>query len=219
MKAVSSEFVDELTRVLAAAAVAKKGAVLLGGSSPRIRTLVYVIRVSAKGRLDTRFDRTASRATRRLRRLGEFPELNSLLARGDGMIELLGPSRFTQSFDLRLRANGRLARGFGKGGLSVLPLPLKSATLGSGGAIFAATEAPGVTAFRILKNGRLDRRFGGPDGVAAPVSGEGILVGTQQRRRAVVMDRGDVFCRSGGCEPTPGIARYIEPPPIRRHHK
>jgi uncharacterized delta-60 repeat protein len=200
-------------------AVAKKGAVLLGGSSPRIRTLVYVIRASANGRLDTRFDRTASGAMRRLRRLGEFPELNSLLARSDGTIELLGPSRFTKSFDLRLRANGQLARGFGKGGLSVLPLPLKSAMLGSGGAIFATTEAPEVTAIRILKNGRLDRRFSGPGGVGVPVSGEGILVGTQQERRAVVMDRGDVFCRSGGCEPTPGIARYIEPPPIHRHRK
>lgn len=200
-------------------AVAKKGAVLLGGSSPRIRTLVYVIRVSAKGRLDTRFNRAASRAMRRLRHLGEFAELNSVLARGDGTIELLGPSQFTKSFDLRLRASGKLARGFGKRGLSVLPLPLKSATLGSGGAIFAATEAPEVTAFRVLKNGRLDRRFSGPKGMAVPVSGEGILVGTQQRRRALVMDRGDVFCRSGGCEPTPGIARYIEPPPIRRHQK
>ena len=197
-------------------AVAKKGAVLLGGSSPRIRTLVYVIRVSTKGRLDTRFNRAAFRAMRRLRHLGEFAELNSLLARGDGTVELLGPSQFTKSFDLRLRANGRLARGFGKRGLSILPLPVKSATLGSGGAIFAATEAPEVTAFRVLKNGRLDHRFSGPGGVAVPVSGDGILVGTQQRRRAVVMDRGDVFCRNGGCEPTPGIARYIEPPPIRR---
>ncbi|HEX6665117.1 MAG TPA: hypothetical protein VF081_00800 [Solirubrobacterales bacterium] len=200
-------------------AVAKKGAVLLGGSSPRIRTLVYVIRVSAKGRLDTKFNRAASGAMRRLRRLGEFAELNSLLARGDGTVELLGPSRFTKSFDLRLRANGKLARGFGKRGLSVLPLPLKSATLGSGGAIFAITEVPEIIAFRVLKNGRLDDRFSGPGGVGVPVSGEGILVGTQQRRRAVVMDRGNVFCRNGGCEPTPGIARYIEPPPIRRHQK
>jgi hypothetical protein len=200
-------------------AVTKKGAVLLGGSSPRIRTLVYVIRVSALGRLDTRFDRTASRAMRRLRPLGEFAELNSLLARGDGTIELLGPSKFTKSFDLRLRANGRLARGFGKRGLNVLPLPLRSATLGSSGAIFAATEAPGVTAFRILKNGRLDRRFGGTAGMAVPVSGEGILVGTQRGRRAIVMDRGEVFCRYGNCEPTPGIARYIEPAPLPRHHR
>lgn len=200
-------------------AVAKNGAVLLGGSSPRIRTLVYVIRVSAKGVLDTRFDRTASRAMRRLRQLGEFTELNSLLARRDGTIELLGPSRFTKGFDLRLRDNGRLAGGFGKGGLSVLPLPLKSAMLGSGGAIFAAAEAPEVTAFRILKDGRLDPRFGGPDGVEVPVSGEGIVVGTQPGRRAVLMDRGVGFCRSGGCEPSPGIARYIEPPPIRRHRK
>ena len=143
-------------------AVARNGAVLLGGSSPRIRTLVYVIRVTAKGRLDTRFDRTASLAMRRLRRLGEFPELSSLLARGDGTIELLGPSQFTKGFDLRLRANGKLARDFGNGGLTVLPLPVRSAALGSGGAIFAATEAPEVTAFRILKNGRLDPRFGGP---------------------------------------------------------
>ena len=200
-------------------AVARKGAVLLGGSSPRIRTLVYVIRVSAKGKLDTRFDRTASRSMRRLRHLGEFHELNSLLARGDGSIELLGPSQFTKSFDLRLRANGKLARSFGKRGLSVLPLSLKSAALGSSGAIFAATEAPRVTAFRIFKNGRLDRRFGGRRGVLVPVSGEGILVGTQRGRRTVVMDRGDVFCRYGGCEPTPGIARYIEPFRIRRHHR
>ena len=52
-----------------------------------------------------------------------------------------------------------------------------------------------------------------------PVSGEGILVGTQQGRRAVVMDRGYAFCRSGGCEPTPDIARYIEPDSIHRRHK
>jgi uncharacterized delta-60 repeat protein len=199
-------------------AVAKEGAVLLGGSSPRIRTLVYVVRVSAKGRLDTRFDRTAFRATRRLRRLGEFPELNSLLARADGSVELLGPSQFTKGFDLRLRANGTLARGFGNRGVSVLPLPLKSATLGSGGAIIAATEGPEVIAFRVLKNGRLDLRFGGPGGAVVPVSGGDALVGTQRGRRAVVMDRGNGFCRSG-CEATPGIARYIEPPPPRRRHK
>ncbi|MFN8218227.1 MAG: hypothetical protein U0R71_16675 [Solirubrobacterales bacterium] len=201
-----------------ATAVSKRGAVLLGGSSPRLASLVYVVRVSARGRLDTRFDRAASASMRRLRALGEFPSLSSVLARGDGTTELVGTSELTGGFDLRLRPNGRLARGFAGRGLSVLPLPPQSATLGSGGAIFAATEAPQVTVFRILKNGRPDARFGGDAGIVAPVSGEGIVVGTQDGRRAVVMDVGYVFCRFGGCENTPAIARYTEPP-TRRHRR
>ena len=142
---------------------------------------------------------------RRLRRLGEFAELNSLLARADGTIELLGPSQFTKSFDLRLRADGRLARGFGK---ARPQRPAPAAGIGDARLRWRRSspppKAPEVSAFRVLKNGRLDSRFSGPKGLVVPVSGEGILVGTQQGRRAVVMDQGEVFCRCGGCEPTPG---------------
>lgn len=201
-------------------AVAGKGSILLGGSSPRLQTLVYAVRVSAKGRLDTRFNRTVLGSMRRLRQLGEFADLSSLIARGDGTIELLGPSKAETSFELRLRANGKLARNFGKGGLNVLPFTVSSAALGSGGAIFAVGggEERWSIAYRILKSGRIDPRFGGKKGIRAPFAGTGILVGTQEGRRAVVMNRGEAFCRSA-CAPTPAVARYIEPKPIRRHHR
>jgi uncharacterized delta-60 repeat protein len=190
-----------------ALAVTTRGAILLGSENCCAAALDSVLRVSAAGNLDTRFDRTAASSLRRLNGLGEVRSLASLVPRANGTLDLLGGHGASAGFDLRLRANGRLAAGFGRKGLMALALPVASAALGTGGAIFAADRSS--TAFRILTNGKLDPGFGGAKGVASGLTGSPVEVGVQAGGRAVVMNAGHLECRSG-CEPTPGIARFIE---------
>jgi uncharacterized delta-60 repeat protein len=189
-------------------AVAPRGAILLGynpccGNVPADT----VVRISAAGKLDTRFDRTAAKSLRRLSAAGEIYSLTSLLSRASGSLDLLGESEQSRGYDLRLRANGRLAVNFATRGLARLPLGVASAALGSGGAIFAADSKS--TAFRILSDGRLDPAFGGAAGIPTSLSGEPVVVGVQSGGRAVVMNAGLHECRFY-CVLTPGIASFVE---------
>lgn len=193
-------------------AVSAKGAILLAGSGCCTAANAYAIRVSARGRLDTRFRSTAKRALRRLARFGEFPEVRSVLSRGDGTIDLLGHSQFERGFDLRLRASGRLATHFGRSGAVRLPMPVSSASLGTNGAIVAANERGSGTVFRIFRNGSLDPAFGGAAGIEVPRpdAADEVVIGTQAGGRALLMDLGRHFCRYGGCPPTPRLAAFLE---------
>lgn len=192
-------------------AVNGKGAIVLAGSGCCTASNAYAIRVSARGRLDTRFGATAQRSLRRLARFGDFPEIASVLPRGNGTIDVVGSSQFDRGFDLRLRANGRLATGFGRNGAVRLPMPVSTASLGTNGAIMAANERGSGTVYRLFRNGRFDPEFGDAGGIEVPVSGpaDQVVIGTQAGRRAVLMDLGRHFCRSG-CPPTPRITAFLE---------
>jgi uncharacterized delta-60 repeat protein len=193
-------------------AVGADGSVFLGAvgccASP-----AYVLRVDAAGRLDSGFGRTAASSLRRLRALGEFSELTTLLPRADGAVDLIGTTQMNRGFDLRLRADGRLAR-FGRKGVVRLPFYVYAAALGSDGAVFAVGYRKGVgshRAFRLLRDGHLDPGFHGRSGLRVPVTGGGIAVAALGDGRAVVTDLGLLRCRSG-CAAEPSIARFFEGP-------
>jgi uncharacterized delta-60 repeat protein len=190
-------------------AVTPKGGVLLGSVGCCSGTAPYLLRVSSKGRIDTKFGRAAGRSLARLSRRGETSNVVALVPRANGMVDLLGDNSIASGFDLRLKANGDRAR-FGNGGLRRLPFLVEAAALGSGGAIFAvgAQDAGSYSAFRLLSNGSVDPAFG-RGGIPVPLSGSGFTLGTPSRGKVLVFDAGYHECRSG-CPSTPGIARFDE---------
>lgn len=192
-------------------AVSGRGAVLLAGSGCCTASNTYAIRVSARGRVDTKFGATVRRALRRLSGFGDFPEVRSVLPRGDGMIDMVGTSQFDHGFDLRLRPNGRLAAGFGRNGVVRVPMPISTASLGTNGAIMAANENGSGTVYRLFRNGRFDPDLGGVKGIEVPAQtpADQVVIGTQTGGRAVLMDLGRHFCRSG-CPATPRVTAFLE---------
>jgi hypothetical protein len=191
-----------------AGSVTPAGGVLLGAAGCCDGTGPYLIRVSKKGRIDTKFGRAAGRSLARLAKQGETSSLAALLPRANGTIELVG-NDLESGFDLRLKANGDRAR-FGDGGLKKLPFLTYAAALGAEGAIFAiGSQGIGpFAAFRVLANGRIDPHFG-EAGIQVPLSGSGFALGTPARGKALVFDAGNHECR-GSCGLTPGIARFDE---------
>lgn len=190
-------------------------ATLVGGSGgkgccgPR---RVWLWRVSGKGRVDGRFSRAATRSLRQLSAINRFPTLAAIVPAGRGGLALLGSTSKTGvGFFLRLRDDGRLARGFGEGGLLSLPFAVESAVGGTGGATFAIgyDGSGGYKAFRILADGELDPAFGGAHGVDAPLSGIRIHATSLGDGRVMVTDNGNSFCRSA-CTSRPAIARFLE---------
>jgi hypothetical protein len=191
------------------AAVSPKGAILFGAVECCGTPRPYLVRVSAEGRVDTKFGKAAGRSLARLSFKGDTSNLRALLPRANGTIDLLGDNASGSGFDLRLKANGEPAK-FGRDGLEALPFSVAAARLGSEGTIFAVGNV-GVgpyAAFRLLADGRVDRAFS-PKGIRLPLSGSGYSLGTPSRGKVLVFDAGLHECR-GGCPPTPGIARFVE---------
>jgi len=191
--------------------VDRHGAILLGGPGCCSRH-VYVERIGADGRPDRKFERTAASSMRRLSRLGEFPTLAAALPRPDGGIDIVGTSQARHGYYLRLRADGRLARSFGRRGLMRLPFIVTAAIRGGDGGIFVAGHTKlygGYTAFRILSDGRPDPAYGGAQGISIPTVGLRAHVASAGRGRVLIFNNGNYFCRSG-CAPEPEIARFLE---------
>jgi uncharacterized delta-60 repeat protein len=190
-------------------AVTPKGAILLGSVGCCSGNAPYLVRVSAKGRIDTKFGKAAGRSLARLSKQGETSSVVALLPRANGTIELLGNNGLGSGFDLRLRASGDRAK-FGHGGLKRLPFSVEAARLGSEGATFAVGRSGTgpYSAFRLLADGRVDPAFG-RRGIAVPLSGSGYTLGTPSRGKVLIFDAGTHECR-GGCPPTPGVARFDE---------
>jgi uncharacterized delta-60 repeat protein len=201
-------------------ATAVGGALYLGGGAGCCGSPVpgYVIRVSAKGRLDGRFTTASQRSLRSLERLNSLEDtVEAVLVRPGGKIDLLGSAGYEKGFLLRLNPNGHVNRKLG--GLRVLPFPVASAALGSDGATLAASDEnlEGVDILmRILAGGRLDPRFG-REGARIPLSDgdSGLSVVSQTGRKAMVLDLGLKECR-GFCLPEPKLVRFLEGPPPKR---
>jgi hypothetical protein len=190
------------------ATMTPKGGILLGDVGCCGGIGPYLIRVSAKGRIDTKFGRSAGRSLARLSKRGETASLVAVLPRVNGTIDLVGDDLLQYGFDLRLKANGERAK-FGKGGLKTLPFEPLAAARGSEGAIVATTEeSDGYAVQRVLADGRIDPAFG-PLGFRVPLSGEGLSLGTPSKGKFLVYDAGFHECRQD-CEATPGFARFNE---------
>ena len=125
---------------------------------------VTLTRVSARGRLDTRYDRVARRALRPLAalnsKLWEGLEAYVALPRANGGVDLFGFGS-PHGFDMRVEADGRADVGFGRRGLKVLPLPVSGATPLPGGEFLATGNEfnQQTVAYVVRGDGTRDRRF------------------------------------------------------------
>jgi hypothetical protein len=139
------------------------GSVLIGAEGCCTER-VSLTRVSARGRLDTRYDRTARRALRPLtalrERSEEGTELNAIIPRPGGGVDLFGFVS-PHGFEVRVEANGQADSQFGRRGLKVLPLPVSTATAIPGGGFFLAGNEfnQQSVAYAVRDDGTVDRRF------------------------------------------------------------
>jgi hypothetical protein len=139
------------------------GSVLIGAEGCCTER-VSLTRVSARGRLDTRYDRTARRALRPLtalrERSEEGTELNAIVPRPGGGVDLFGFVS-PHGFEVRVKADGRADARFGRRGLKVLPLPVSTATPIPGGGFFLAGSEfnQQSVAYAVRGNGSVERRF------------------------------------------------------------
>jgi hypothetical protein len=114
--------------------VTEGGAVLIGTTGCCSGRLALT-RVSARGRLDSRFDRAARRSLRGLKKLrpGEaLAEISAVLPRPGGGVRLLGGG-FGYGFEMRLRADGTPVAGFGRRGAVPRPWSIEEALPVAGG--------------------------------------------------------------------------------------
>jgi hypothetical protein len=193
--------------------VSRSGTVLIGGYGNGHTP--HLTRVSSRGRLDTRFNRTTRRSFHEFARLGldQFDfELTTVLPLAGGGVGMLGWAG-NKGFEERLTAAGRPAPGFGKGGLRLQPFYATDAIPLAGGAALAYEEEHHrVRLFVLRADGALDRRFGTlalPQGSSASD-----LAGVGPDLAQLSWSRG------GKCDACHGrfISRFVLPPgegPVR----
>lgn len=198
------------------------GSVLLaGGPGCCVRGHVpHLYRLSVRGRIAPRFTANARRSLRALPRRGEFASINSVIARRNGTVDVLGRSR-SLGFDLRLRADGSRARSFGRRGLRLFSWPVDAAARDAGGGVFAVSEdrmQKALVAHRLYPGGYLDRRFGGTRGavVASLPIVDALAATTLSGGRAMAYVGGLPECRYGNCLQQPRLVLFQEPSLDRR---
>jgi uncharacterized delta-60 repeat protein len=196
-------------------AVSPGGAIYIGGSVKCCLDFSgFAVRVSAKGRLDTRFSRAARRSLHSVERLGPRKRVvRAIVLRPGGKIDLLGFVGHEEGFELRLKSNGELYRRFGQQGRRELPVPVASAALGSDGATMAVGREANhgeVMLMRILGGGRLDPAFGrGGTRLAGTQGDYGLSVVPLDGRRTLVLDLAEHFCR-GWCAGEAKVFGFLE---------
>jgi hypothetical protein len=123
----------------------------------------FLVKVTAKGKIDGKFKVRAQRALRRLKGLkGNEVRITAAVIGRSGPIELFGTAGSIGGFELRLRHDGTLLRGWGEKGLALLPFPVAAAVQGREGSTMALTgeEAAPPRLLRITSKGKLDPVFG-----------------------------------------------------------
>jgi hypothetical protein len=145
-------------------AIAPQGTTFFGGRGLTGETnLGFLVKVTAKGKIDNKFKTRALHALRRLRGLkGNEVRVTAAVVGRTGPIELFGTAGSIGGFELRLRQDGTLLRGWGEKGLALLPFPIAAAIQGREGSTMALTgeEAAPPRLLRITSKGKLDPVFG-----------------------------------------------------------
>lgn len=145
-------------------AITPQGATFFGGRGLTGPTVSgFLVKVTAKGKIDNKFKVRAQHALKRLRGLkGNEVRINAAVVGSRGPIELFGSAGSIGGFELRLRPNGTLLRGWGEKGLRLLPFPIAAAVQGREGSTMALTgeEAAPPRLLRITSKGGLDPVFG-----------------------------------------------------------
>lgn len=197
-------------------AIAPSGAMYFGGSSTGKSAYGgWLARVSAKGKLDTKFTDAALKSLRRLEGLAGVPgRVNAVVISHKGKIELYGTAGSAGGFELRLLASGKIDTSFAKNGLRILPYSIVSAIRGSEGASMLLTgeEIGTPRLLRILGNGQLDKKFGSKgEMLPATASKNGLVLEPGGKQAVTVVDHGYHECRFS-CESTPYLYRFLERP-------
>jgi hypothetical protein len=123
----------------------------------------FLVKVTAKGKIDNKFKQRALKSLRRLKGLkGNEVRITAAVVGRSGPIELFGTAGSIGGFELRLRQDGKLLRGWGEKGLRLLPFPIAAAVQGREGSTMALTgeEAAPPRLLRITSKGKLDPVFG-----------------------------------------------------------
>jgi hypothetical protein len=195
-------------------AITPAGATFFGGRGLTGSTASgFLLKVTAKGKIDGKFKARALKSLRRLKGLkGYEVRVTAAVIGRHGPIELFGSAGGIGGFELRLRQDGSLWSGWGKKGLKLLPYAIGAAVQGREGSTMALSseEALPPRILRILSNGKLDPVFG--------ITGEELPGATNESGfeifpagigRVGVSDLGLRECRQV-CEATPKLYRFLE---------
>lgn len=190
------------------------GAIYFGGRGlTRSTDAGFLLRVSKKGVIDTRFERRALKALQRLRAIrGNEVRVTTAVVGRTGPIELFGSAGSIGGFELRLHPDGTPAGGWADDGLALLPYPIATAVQGREGSTMALTgeEAAAPHLLRILGNGRLDRAFGaGGELLPGATEPTGYSLYPAGLGRVGVTDLGRPECHAT-CEVTGRLWRFLE---------
>jgi|GEM_PF-2085066 len=145
-------------------AITPAGATFFGGRGLTGATQAgFLVKVTAKGKIDDKFKQNALKSLRRLKGLkGNEVRITAAVIGRSGPIELFGTAGSIGGFELRLHPDGTLLRGWGSKGLQLLPFPIAAAIQGREGSTMALTgeEAAPPRLLRITSKGKLDPVFG-----------------------------------------------------------
>ncbi|MGE0067151.1 MAG: hypothetical protein AB7T48_07330 [Solirubrobacterales bacterium] len=175
----------------------------------------FLVRVSRRGKLDTRFNARARRSLKSLERLAQRIPFSSqtLVLRPRGRIDLFASSSGDGGLVLRMLPSGKVDRGFAGNGVRTLSMAVTSAALDDGGGTFVVGRESGWAGIsHLLPNNLPDPAFGGGRALPLPAPGvDGDLVATQRGGRAMVFDLGFHVCRQS-CPATPALFRFVASP-------
>jgi uncharacterized delta-60 repeat protein len=195
-------------------AITPDGATYFGGRGLTKSTNAgFLVRVSAKGKLDTKFEAAALKSLKRLSGIkGNEVRVTAAVIGRQGPVELFGSAGSIGGFELRLNQDGTLRRGWAEKGLAVLPFQISAAIQGREGSTMALTggEAAAPHLLRITSKGKLDPAFGKTGQTLPGATNEtGFSLYPAGLGRVGVGDLGLRECRQV-CEAAGKLYRFLE---------
>jgi hypothetical protein len=195
-------------------AITPVGATYFGGRGfSKSTSAGFLVRVSAKGRVDTKFGARALKSLHRLNGIkGDEVRVTAAVIGRTGPVELFGSAGSIGGFELRLNKNGTLRRGWAENGMALLPFQIAAAVQGREGSTMALTggEATAPHLLRITSKGKLDPAFGKTGQTLPGVTNEtGYSLYPAGLGRVGIGDLGLRECRQV-CEAAAKLYRFLE---------
>jgi hypothetical protein len=195
-------------------AITPVGATYFGGRGfSKSTNAGFLVRVSDKGRVDTKFGKRALKSLHRLNGIkGDEVRVTAAVIGRSGPVELFGSAGSIGGFELRLNKNGTLRRGWAENGVALLPFQIAAAVQGREGSTMALTggEATAPHLLRITSKGKLDPAFGKTGQTLPGVTNEtGYSLYPAGLGRVGIGDLGLRECRQV-CEAAAKLYRFLE---------
>jgi hypothetical protein len=193
-------------------ALAPGGATYFGGVGQSPSTDQGTLtKVSASGKVDKKYTRTATASLVRLL-TGDDRQLKVevAVAAKDGTVELFGSTGESGGFELKLRASGKLESKFGKNGVRFLGRKIVAAVGGSEGTTMALAKGTSLRVVRILAGGGMDPAFGKSGEELPGLSGSGITLSPAGKGKVSVVDLDLEECRFACGQISPKVYRFLE---------